>query len=96
MTIRPLATSRRFRRWSDHRADNEKIAYLPRKLTEGAGPFSSEAPGDLCYYAPRGNLAFFHAGYPYSKGLIRLGRLDDDVAPLKTRGKIPLHIERAV
>ena len=40
-------------------SDNEKIAKLPRKLIEeGSGPFSKEAPGDLCYYAPWGNLAF--------------------------------------
>lgn len=32
---------------------NEKIAYLPRKLTEeGSGRFGNEAVGDLCYYAP--------------------------------------------
>jgi hypothetical protein len=67
---------------------NEKIAYLPRKLTEnGSGPFSNEQPGDLCYYAPWGNLAFFHAGYRYSRGLIRLGRLDAGVEPLLKRGK---------
>jgi hypothetical protein len=30
---------------------NEKIAYLPRGLTEdGSGRFGREAPGDLCYY----------------------------------------------
>jgi hypothetical protein len=74
---------------------NEKIAYLPRKLTEdGSGPFSDEAPGDLCYYAPWGNLAFFHDSYRYSKGLIRLGRLDDGYKPLLVRGKFPLRIER--
>jgi len=40
-------------------SNNEKIAYLPRKLTEEAsGPFANEAPGDLCYYAPWGDLAF--------------------------------------
>ena len=39
----------------DDYAHNEKIAYLPRKLTqEGSGPFSNERPGDLCYYAPWG------------------------------------------
>src|ERR1044071_8057160 len=59
-------------------SNNEKIAYLPRKLTEeGSGSFTNEAPGDLCYYAPWGNLAFFHAGYRYSSGLIRLGRLEN-------------------
>jgi hypothetical protein len=34
----------------DNYANNEKIAYLPRKLTEeGSGPFENEQPGDLCY-----------------------------------------------
>jgi hypothetical protein len=73
---------------------NEKIAYLPRKLTEeDSGPFGNEKPGDLGYYAPWGNLAFFHAGYRYSGGLIRLGRIDGDIAPLLMRGKFALHIE---
>jgi hypothetical protein len=78
----------------DDYANNEKIAYLPRKLTEeGSGPFTNEAPGDLCYYAPWGNLAFFHAGYRYSRGLIRLGRLDGGIGPLLARGQFPLRIE---
>lgn len=72
---------------------NEKIARLPRKLTEqGAGSSGNEAPGDLCYYAPWGNLAFFHAGYSYSRGLIRLGRLDSGIEALLTRGKFHLRI----
>ena len=74
-------------------AHNEKITYLPEKLTiEGSGPFGNEQPGDICYYAPWGNLALFHAGYRYSSGLIRLGRLDD-FKPLLTRGNFPLRIE---
>jgi hypothetical protein len=74
---------------------NEKIVYLPRKLTEeGSGPFGNEAPGDLCYYAPWGNLALFYADYRYSSGLIRLGRLDD-ISPLMARGKFKVNIERA-
>lgn len=76
-------------------ANNEKIAYLPRKLTEqGSGPFTNEAPGDFCYYAPWGNLVFFYAGYRYSRGLIRLGRLDGGIAPLLARGEFPLRIDR--
>jgi hypothetical protein len=75
-------------------SNNEKIAYLPRKLTErGSGPFGSEAPGDLCYYAPWGNLAFFHAAYRYSAGLIRLGRLEGGIEPLLKHGKFPLRVE---
>lgn len=73
---------------------NEKIAYLPRKLTEaGADRFTNESVGDVCYYAPWGNLALFHAGYRWSRGLIRLGKLEGDIAPLLVRGKHPLRIE---
>jgi hypothetical protein len=78
----------------DDYSTNEKIAYLPRKLTEeDGGPFGNEAPGDLAYYAPWGNLAFFHGSYRYSRGLIRLGRIDGDIAALLVRGKFDLHIE---
>ncbi|CDX61929.1 conserved exported hypothetical protein [Mesorhizobium plurifarium] len=75
-------------------AHNEKIAYLPRKLTEdGSGPFRNEQPYDLCYFMPWGNLAMFHADYRHP-GLIRLGRFDDGEQALHTRGEFPLHIER--
>lgn len=75
----------------DDYSTNEKIAYLPRKLSEaGGGPFANEAPGDLAYYAPWGNLVFYYASYRYSPGLIRLGRLEDGVTPLLTRGRFPL------
>jgi hypothetical protein len=78
----------------DDYSNNEKIAYLPRKLTEeGSGPFGNEAPGDLAYYAPWGNLAFFYGSYRYSSGVIRLGRIDGDITPLLVRGKFDLHIE---
>jgi hypothetical protein len=78
----------------DDYSNNEKISYLPRKLTEeGAGPFGNEVPGDLAYYAPWGNLAFFHGSYRYSAGLIRPGRIDGDIAPLLARGRFDLRIE---
>nr|WP_235813529.1 cyclophilin-like fold protein [Brucella anthropi] len=73
---------------------NEKIAYLPRKLTEErSNRFNNEAAGDLCYYAPWGNLAMFHGHYQWSRGLIRLGRLDQGAKPLLVRGEFPLRIE---
>ncbi len=72
---------------------NEKIAYLPRKLTEeGSGPFGNERPYDLCYYIPWGNLAMFHAPYRHP-GLIRLGRFDEGFEALHVRGEFPLRIE---
>ena len=73
---------------------NEKIAYLPCKLTEeGSGQFVNEAVGDLCYYAPWGNLALLYAPYRWSHGLIRLGRLDDGAKPLLVRGEHKLRVE---
>lgn len=78
----------------DDYATNEKIAYLPRKLTEdGSGRFDNEAVGDLCYYSPWGNIAMFHGSYRWSRGLIRLGRLEAGAGPLLVRGKHRLHIE---
>jgi hypothetical protein len=75
-------------------SNNEKIAYLPRKLNgEAKGPFPSAAPGDLCYYIPWGNLVFFYAGYESTRDLVRLGRLDGDTKPLRTRGEYPVRIE---
>jgi hypothetical protein len=93
-TARDLASMLPLHLTIDDYSTNEKIAYLPRKLSEeGAGPFDNEAPGDLCYYAPWGNLAFFCADYRYSSRLIRLGRLDGGIERLLTRGKFDLRIE---
>jgi len=73
---------------------NEKIAYLPRKLTEeGSGPFGNEAVGDLCYYAPWGDLAMFHGPYHWSRGLIRLARLDEGAKSSLMRSEHPLRVE---
>lgn len=74
-------------------SNNEKIAHLPRKLTEeGSGPFGNEQPYDLCYYVPWGNLAMFHADYRHP-GLIRLGRFDEGHEALHHRGEFPLRLE---
>lgn len=78
----------------DDYSTNEKIAYLPRKLRDdGSVRFENEAVGDLCYYAPWGNLAMFHGPYRWSRGLVRLGRLDQGAKPLLARGEFPLRIE---
>lgn len=75
-------------------AHNEKIAYLPRKLTEeGSGAFDDERPYDLCYFTAWGNLAMFYGDYEHS-GLIRLGRFDEGYEALHMPGEFPLRIER--
>ncbi len=74
-------------------SDNEKIAYLPRKLTvEGNTPYTDAAVGDLCYYVPWGNIIFYYGNYSPASSVVRLGRLDAGIQPLMTGGKFPLRI----
>jgi hypothetical protein len=57
-----------------------------------SGPFTGEL--QVTYVTtPRGELGLFYAGYRYSRGMIRLDRLDAAIEPLLTRGKFPLRIE---
>ncbi len=72
---------------------NEKIIYLPEKLTvAGASTIESPAAGDICYFAPWGNLALYHGPYGNYPGLIRLGKLDGGPAPLLTAGTFAVEL----
>lgn len=55
----------------------EKISYLKQKLpTEGEPDGCDPDVGDLCLYAPWGNLSIFYRDFRYSEGLIMLGHID--------------------
>jgi hypothetical protein len=56
-------------------AGNEKISYLADPLETAGSPGSQPAAGDLGYYVPWGNIAFF-----YVDG----GGYSDDVKPIGT------------
>jgi hypothetical protein len=76
-------------------AATEKVSDLPRRLsTEGAPPGSDPDVGDITYYAPWGNLAVFYRDFGYSKGLVKLGRLDAGVEALQRPGSLRVTIER--
>lgn len=54
----------------------EKIAYMDTKLpTEGEKMEFDPNVGDLCLYAPWGNLSLFYKDFRNSQGLVSLGRL---------------------
>lgn len=58
-------------------ASSEKIADLPRKITTSGEPIGYQPfAGDVCYYAPWGNLALFYRAAPFARGLVYLGRLE--------------------
>lgn len=76
-------------------ASAEKIADLPRRLSVAGAPDGTDAAaGDICYYAPWGNLAIFYRGTRYAPGLVRLGRIDGDVATLRAPRRLAATIER--
>lgn len=55
----------------------EKISYLTDKLpTEGEPDGCDPDVGDLCLYAPWGNLSIFYQDFRYSNSLIKLGHID--------------------
>ncbi len=61
----------------------EKIGYLPDKQslpTEGATDGFEPSVGDLCYYAPWGNLSLFYKSFRYSDDLYSIGHVDGDMS----------------
>ena len=71
----------------------EKLAYLPRKLTTQGAPASyTPAAGDVGYYDPWGNLAFFHDKWNPSPGLVLLGRFEGAIDVLRIKGDTPVRI----
>jgi hypothetical protein len=77
-------------------AATEKIATLPRRLSlDGAPKGYDPSVGDLAYYAPWGNLAFFYKDAPYATGLVFLGRVESGFEALAAvRGDLTVRIER--
>ena len=76
-------------------ASTEKVADLPRKLsTDGAPDGIDPEPGDIAYYAPWGNLALYYRDFGYSRGLVRLGRIETGVSVLASLSG-PVTIETA-
>lgn len=75
-------------------AATEKIAQLPRRLSIAGEPDGiTPVAGDIAFYAPWGNLALFHRPFRYSKGLVRLGRIEGDLQALRAEGTVEARIE---
>ena len=71
----------------------EKVADLPRRLATDSAPEGVDpALGDITYYAPWGNLAIFYRDFGYSRGLVRLGRIEGDLEVL-AKADGPVRIE---
>lgn len=75
-------------------ASTEKVSDLPKRLSQEGAPAGYEpSVGDITYYAPWGNLAIFYRGFSYSRGLIRLGKIETGVEALNQSGSLKTTIE---
>ena len=64
----------------------EKIAYPSRPVHEGLRPEGHKpAKGDLCLYAPWGNLCIFYRDYSMSADLFYLGRIEEGIELLENQ-----------
>ena len=75
----------------------EKIAYPPETLpTEGEPDGCDPEVGDLCLYAPWGNLCIFSQDFRYSDSLIKLGYVESGMDILTDiNGDFTAVLERA-
>ena len=65
----------------------EKIAYPPNALpTEGEPDGCDPDAGDLCLYAPWGNLCIFYQDFRFSQSLIKLGHVESGMDILTSAG----------
>ena len=73
----------------------EKVSDLPESLsTQGAPEGFKPEEGDLTYYAPWGNLAIFYRDFAYSRGLVKLGRIQEGIEALKGSAPVSVTIEQ--
>lgn len=75
----------------------EKVGDLPGRLsTQGAPAGYEPVAGDVAFYAPWGNIALFYRDFPWSSGLVRLGRLQHGAETLSVlSGDVTAVFERA-
>lgn len=73
----------------------EKISNLPNKLSTKDAPAGIDpVVGDITYYAPWGNLAIFYKDFGYSRGLVKLGRIDSGADVFHRPGTLRVTIQR--
>lgn len=74
----------------------EKVSdALPRRLSEDGAPAKAAGEtGDIAYYAPWGNIAFYRGQGPDAPGVIRIGKILNGSDALSQPGQISTTISR--
>ncbi len=78
-------------------SDAEKVSgALPKRLSEeGAPATDAGAVGDIAYYAPWGNIAFYRGRGPDAYGVIKIARITSGIEALNQPGQVRVTITRA-
>lgn len=78
-------------------SDAEKVSgALPKPLSQdGARRTDAGSPGDIAYYAPWGNIAFYRGRGPDAAGVIKIGRITSGVEALNQSGTVRATISRS-
>jgi hypothetical protein len=72
----------------------EKISSLPKKLSTAGVPSGYDpSVGDICLYAPWGNLCIFYRDFGYSNGLVLLGKIEDGMDAFNVSGSLTVQFE---
>lgn len=75
----------------------EKVSgALPKRLSEqGARARDAGARGEIAYYAPWGNIAFYRGQGPNAAGVIKIGRITSGIEALNQTGNVDIKISVA-
>jgi hypothetical protein len=75
----------------------EKVSgTLPKRLSEeGAPATDAGAVGDIAYYAPWGNIAFYRGRGPDAAGVIKIAKITSGIEALSQPGTLRATISRA-
>jgi hypothetical protein len=72
----------------------EKIGTLSKKLSTRDAPSGFDpSVGDITYYAPWGNLAFFYKDFRYSEQLISIGKITNGIEVFNVSGSVKIKME---
>ena len=68
----------------------EKVSgALPKHLSEqGAPATAAGAVGDIAYYAPWRNIAFYRSPGPNTPGVVRIARITSGIEVLRQQGQV--------
>jgi hypothetical protein len=74
----------------------EKVSgALPKRLSEEGSPTTDAgAVGDIAYYAPWGNIAFYRGNGPDASGVIKIAKITSGVKALSQPGLLRVTISR--